>query len=187
MVTIVSLWLAILLSGVIVWIVSAVIWTVLPYHKSDFNKLPDEDAALQALKRQSIEPGQYNIPHASARSEMNTPEFRKKLEEGPVGFLTVQSRGIPKMGKSMVLAFIYYLLVGVVVAYVASRTLAPGTEYLTVFRLTGTVSWLAYGAAYFPDAIWFGRPWSAVGKNLFDALIYGLLTAGVFGWLWPKL
>ena len=62
----------------------------------------------------------------------------------------------------------------------------PAVRRLAVFRITGTVAWLAYGAATVPDAIWFGRPWSAIGKNLFDALMYGLLTAGVFGWLWPR-
>ena len=36
-----------------------------------------------------------------------------------------------------------------------------------------------------PDAIWFGRPWSFVMKGQFDALLYALLTAGVFGWMWP--
>jgi len=62
----------------------------------------------------------------------------------------------------------------------------PAVRRLAVFRITGTVAWLAYGAATVPDAIWFGRPWSAIGKNLFDALMYGLLTAGFFGWLWPR-
>jgi hypothetical protein len=71
------------------------------------------------------------------------------------------------------------------VAYLTGRTLSPGTEYLTVFRVAGTTAWLAYGAASVTDAIWFGRPWSSVVKTLIDALIYGMLTAGVFGWLWP--
>jgi hypothetical protein len=37
-----------------------------------------------------------------------------------------------------------------------------------------------------PDAVWFGRPWSAVGKQAVDALVYALLTGGVFGWLWSS-
>ncbi len=37
------------------------------------------------------------------------------------------------MGRNMVLSFVYYLLIGVAVAYVATRTLAPGTDYLAVF------------------------------------------------------
>ena len=48
-----------------------------------------------------------------------------------------------------------------------------------------TTAWLAYGAAYVSDAIWFGRTWKAIGKFQFDALLYGLVTAGIFGWLWP--
>ena len=88
------------------------------------------------------------------------------------------------MGKNMALTFVFYLVISAIVAYVASRTLAPGSDYLAVFRVIGTVAWLAYGAAVIQDAIWFGRPWSSVIKSVFDALVYALLTAGVFGWLW---
>ena len=93
---------------------------------------------------------------------------------------------LPSMGKNMVISLIFYLVVGIFVAYLASRFLSIGTEYLTVFRLTGTVAFVAYGMGIIPDAIWFGRPWGAVVKNLLDALLYALLTAGVFGWLWPN-
>ena len=89
------------------------------------------------------------------------------------------------MTKSLVLSFVFYVAVSVVVAYLTSRTLAAGIDYLQVFRVAGTTAWLAYGFAVIPEAIWFGRPWSAVVKNLLDALLYALLTAGVFGWLWP--
>jgi hypothetical protein len=89
------------------------------------------------------------------------------------------------MPRNMVLTFVFYLVVSTVVAYVASRSLAPGAEYLSVFRLTGVIAWLAYGFAVIPDAIWFGRPWPGVFKTLVDAFAYALLTAGVFAWLWP--
>jgi hypothetical protein len=56
-------------------------------------------------------------------------------------------------------------------------------DYLEIFRITCTVAWAAYGIAFIQDSIWFGRPWSTTIKNLLDALIYGLLTGGVFGWL----
>jgi hypothetical protein len=117
---------------------------------------------------------------------MNQPDSRKKFEEGPVGFITILPTGVPAMRTNMVLSFVYYLFIGFVIAYIASRTLAPGAEYLSVFRVTSTVAWLAYAAALVPDAVWFGRPWSAVGKHVVDALVYALLTGGVFGWLWPS-
>lgn len=186
MVALGALWQPILVSGLIVWIVSFLVWAVLPYHQSDYKELPDEDAAIAALRPQKLSPGQYNIPHLPSRNDLRKPEIIKKFHEGPAGFLTVMPRGMPAAGKSMMFALVYYLAVGFCVAYLASRTLGAGADYLAVFRVTGTVAWLAYGAAVVPDAIWFGRPWSAVAKLLFDALVYALLTAGVFGWLWPQ-
>jgi ABC-type Co2+ transport system permease subunit len=89
------------------------------------------------------------------------------------------------MAKPMLLSLLYYLVVGVVVAYLVSRTLAPGTDYLTVFRVAGTVAWCAYFFAAVPDAIWFGKPWTSTAKLLVESIVYALLTGGVFGSLWP--
>ena len=185
MVTIGALWLPILLSAVAVWVASAIIWMVMPHHKSDFAKLPDEDAARQALAPQQLVPGQYSIPYAASAKDAQDPETVRKFEEGPVGFLTVVPSGAPTMGSKIGLSMIFYLVISVIVAYLASRVLDPGADYLAVFRVTGTVAWLAYGTATVPDAIWFGRPWSVVVKGLLDSLLFGLLTAGFFGWGWP--
>ena len=187
MVIISELWLPILLSAVFVWIVSAIIWMVLPHHKSDFKPLPDEDGARKALTPQNLEPGVYNIPHMETMDAVKQPESQKLFDEGPVGFLTIVPRGVPAMGGKIFQSFIFFLIVSVLVAYVVGRTLAPGTEYLTVFRLAGTTAWLAYGWGIIPSAIWFGRPWSHVIKDMIDALVYALLTAGTFGWLYPKI
>lgn len=185
MVTLGSLWLAIVLSSVIVWIASALIWMALPYHKTDFKGLPDEEAARNVLGSQSLAPGQYDIPHCTSMKDMQQPEGRQKFEQGPVGFITILPNQLPPMPRNMVLTVVFYLIVSTLVAYVAGRTLAPGADYLEVFRITSVVAWLAYGFAVIPDAIWFGRPWSSIVKTLVDALAYALLTAGVFGWLWP--
>lgn len=184
MVTLGSLWLPIVLSAGLVWITSAIIWMVLPHHKKDYQGLPDEDATRAVLNPQNLRPGQYNIPHCESMADMKKPEVQKKFDEGPVGFITILPNGMPAMGRNMALTFVFYLVISVIVAYVASRTLAPGSEYLAVFRVVATVTWLAYGTAVIQDAIWFGRPWSSVIKSLFDALVYALVTAGVFGWLW---
>ena len=185
MVTIGSLWLAILLSSLFAWIASALVWTVLPHHKKDFKAVPDEEAARNALGS-DLAPGQYNIPHAESQADMKNPEIVKKFKDGPNAFVTVLPKGIPNMGKSMGLSFVFNLFIGLVVAYLASRTLDASAAYLTVFRVVGTTAWLGYGTAVIQDAIWFGRPWSYVGKNLVDALFYALLTGGTFGWLWPN-
>ena len=107
MVTISSLWLAILLSAILVWIASALVWMVLPYHKNDYRALPDEEAVRNALKSKEISPGQYNIPHVLSRKDLQKDEVRKKFEEGPLGYITILPNGVPKMGKNMVLSFLY--------------------------------------------------------------------------------
>ena len=144
-----------------------------------------EDAVRRALTPQGVVPGQYSIPYAVSGKDLQDPETARRFEEGPVGILTVMPSGAPTMGSKIILSFVFYLLISTVVAYMASRTLDPGADYLAVFRVAGTAAWLAYGTATVPDAIWFGRPWSGIVKGLLDALAYGLLTAGFFAWLWP--
>ncbi len=185
MITIPALIPPILLATALAWIASALIWTVLPWHKKDFARLPDEAATLGALKAQNLAAGQYVFPHTTSPGDMKEPGVRQKFEEGPAGFMTVLPRGVPAMGKAMALSAVFNVVVSIAVAYLASRTLAAGADYMAVFRVTGAVAWMAYGAAVIPEAIWFGRPWSSTFKGLGDALIYALLTAGAFAALWP--
>lgn len=178
-----ALWLPILLSALAVWVVSFIVWAVLPWHRSDYAKLPNEEAARAALK--DAPPGAYNIPHLPTRDALKQPEYRRKFEEGPAGFLYLLPHRVPTMGKPLVQWFVYNLVMALMAGYVAAATIAPGADYLQVFQVVATVTWLAYGFGMITESIWFGRPWSLSLKNLVDALIYGLLTAGFFGWLWP--
>lgn len=183
MVSLASLWLPVVLSAVAVFVVSALVWMVLPWHRKDFRGLPDEARAREALR--DAPPGMYTVPHAARREDYQGAEHKKKLDEGPVAFVVMLPKGDPSMSRSLALWFVWCLVVSFTAAYLASRTLAPGTDYLEVFRVTGTAAWLAYSWASVQEGIWFGRPWSHVAKQLFDGLLYGLVTAGFFGWLWP--
>jgi len=186
MVPISALWLPILLSAVIVFIASSIMHMVLPLHKSDYRKLPDEDRVLDALRAASITPGPaYHFPFTTHK-EMKQPEVVEKFKRGPVGLITVFPSGPPAMGKFLAQWFVYCLVVGVFVAYLTGRTRAPGTYYLEVFRIAGTVAFLGYSVALIQESIWKAQPWSVTFKHIFDGLIYGLLTAGTFGWLWPR-
>jgi hypothetical protein len=182
MIAITSLWLPIVLSAALVWIASALVWTVLPHRRKEFRGLPDEEAARNALR---AAPGEYSIPYAADASAMKDPEHRRKMEEGPVAYVRVVPSGGPSMGRPMALSFLYYLVIGVVVAYLTSRTLDPGAHYLSVFRVAGAVAWTAHFFAAVPDSIWFGKPWTSTAKLFVESLVYGLLTAGSFGALWP--
>jgi hypothetical protein len=185
MVSLTSLWLPILLSAVVVFIVSSIVHMALGYHRSDYTKLPNEDAIVGAMHEAGVTRGMYMFPHMSSPKEMNSPEMLEKYERGPVGILAIIPSGPPAMGKLLALWFVYTLIVSFFAAYLAAATLAAGTHYLGVFRVVGTAAFLAYGIGYFVDPIWKGGLWSVSLKNMFDGLVYALFTAGVFGWLWP--
>ena len=185
MVGIVALWLPILLSAVIVFFASAIVHMALRYHWSDYSRMPGEDHVRDAIRKGGVGPGEYNFPHAASPAEMRAPDIVERFKQGPVGLITVLPSGEPAMGKNLVQWFVYSLVVGVLAAYVAGRTLGAGAEYLQVFRVAGTVAFVAYAGAQPIESIWKGRKWSTTGKNILDGLIYALLTAGTFGWLWP--
>ena len=103
----------------------------------------------------------------------------------PVGVLTLKAPGPMSMGSSMGQWFVFVLAVSAATAYLASGTVLWGASVRHVFRVVGTVSFLAYGAGMIPGAIWMGKPWSIAIKEIIDAVIYGLVTAATFAWLWP--
>jgi nucleoside recognition membrane protein YjiH len=186
MVSIAALWLPILLSAVIVFVASSIIHMLLPLHKSDYRKLPEEEKVQEALRSAGVTPGRvYFFPHCSHR-EMKSPATVEKFKRGPVGHLTIIPSAPPALGKFLAQWFLYCIVVGVFVAYVTGRTRLPGTNYLEVFRIAGTTAFLGYSIALIQESIWKGQTWGVTFKHIIDGLIYALLTAGTFGWLWPR-
>lgn len=186
MITIFSLWLPILLSAVFVFVVSSVIHMMLKYHQTDFRGLPKEDEVMNALRPFQIPPGEYVFPFAGSTEAMKKPEYAEKAKKGPVAFITVMENGIPGMGASLALWFLYCIIVSIFAAYVAGRALQPGDSYLAVFRFAGVTAFAGYALALMQNSIWYKRSWSTTAKSMFDGLIYASFTAGTFGWLWPR-
>lgn len=183
MVPVMSLWAPILLSAVLVFVASSIFHMVLPYHRSDFRKVPAEDELMESLRRLGVPPGNYVMPHAGSPRAMKDPAFIEKKKRGPVAVLTVMRN--PSMAASLIQWFFYCAVASVFAAYIAGRALGPGEEYLSVFRFAGCTAFVGYGLALWQNSIWYKIAWSTTLKSNFDSLIYGLLTGGVFGWLWP--
>jgi hypothetical protein len=118
MVSIISLWLPIVLSAVIVFIASSVIHMLLKYHNSDFRKVPAEDEVMAALRPFNIPPGEYVFPRCDGHEAMKDPAYQEKLKQGPVAFMTVMD-GDFGMVKSLVLWFLYCIVIGIFAAYMA--------------------------------------------------------------------
>ena len=185
MVPLVSLWIPILAAAALVFVVSSIIHMVLGYHRNDLARVPSEDGVMDALRPFNLSPGDYMLPYAGTSAAMKDPQFTEKLKRGPVAMLRAYPSGPFSMGASLAQWFAYCVLVSLFAAYIAGRALGPGVPYLDVFRFSGTVAFAGYALAQMQDSIWYKRKWSTTLKNMFDGLIYALVTAGVFGWLWP--
>jgi hypothetical protein len=185
MVPLLSLWLPILLSAILVFVVSSIVHMVLPHHRNDFRRVPDEDAALAALRGLRLPPADYALPYAATPSDMKDPAYTAKVEEGPVALITVMPAGPPNMAKSLAWWFVLTLVVSLFAAYLASRALPPGADFAAVLRFAGATAFAGYALGLWQQSIWYGRPWTTSLKSTLDGLAYALVTGAVMGWLWP--
>ena len=180
-----ALWLPILVSAVFVFITSSLLHMVLPWHKSDYRQLPSEDRMLDTFRSFGVAPGDYMAPRPSSREDMRSPAFLEKMKKGPVLVLTVIPGG-GSFATNLVQWFVYAIVMSIFAAYIAGRALPPGTHYLQVFRFAGATAFIGYSAALWQSSIWYRRSWLTTTKLTVDGLLYGMLTAGTFGWLWPR-
>ena len=180
-----SLLLPILLSAVFVFIASSIIHMATPWHAGDYRRVPNEDAVAASLRAHAVPPGDYMMPRPSSMKEMSSPEFLEKRRQGPVMVFTMMPSGEMSMTSNLVQWFVYLLAVGLFTAYVAGLALARGTEYMPVFRLVGATAFMGYALALAQMSVWYRRNWGTTLRSMVDGLVYALITAGTFGWLWP--
>ena len=186
MVSLGVLWLPIVLSAVLVFVLSSIIHMVLRYHNADYTRLPNEDAVREAIRSGNPAPKQYIIPYCASPKEMESPEMKRKFAEGPIGVLNLKPTGSYGMGANLVQWFLFALLVSLLVAYVARHALPPGAPYLEVLRFAGCVAFVGYSLALWEMLIWYKRAWGTTIRSTIDGLIYGLLTGCTLGYFWPK-
>jgi hypothetical protein len=186
MVSLPSLWLPIVISAVVVFLASFVLHMVLTYHHSDFRKMPAEDDVMEALRRFNLPEGDYLVPKPDNMAALKSKAYQEKLTRGPVLVATVFRGGRQGMGLQLGQWFVFCLVVSVFAGYMATRSLDSGAPYLRVSQIASTTAFLGYVMARWSDVIWYRRSVATAVKSTIDGLIYGLLTGGVFGWLWPK-
>ena len=180
------LWLPILIAAVFVFFASFLMHMVLSYHRTDYRRVPSEDAVMDALRPFNIAPGDYMLPCAGSPAAARSPEFLAKHKKGPVLLMTAMRPGDMRMRGRLINWFLFCVVVGTFAAYLTGRALPPGAPYLEVFRFAATVAFLGYALAHWEGTIWYSRSGMTTLKQTIDGLIYGLLTGGVFGWLWPR-
>lgn len=186
MVSLLSLAVPIVVAAVLVFVASSVIHMVLTYHKADFSKLPNEDEVLEILRRQNVPHGDYVAPYCDSPQTMKEPAYQDKMKRGPGLVVTVWPTGSFNMGSTLAQWFVYILVVSLFTGYVLSRVFPAGADYMAIFRIAGTVAFMGYALGTPAASIWYQKKWGATLRAMIDGLIYGLMTAGAFGWLWPR-
>jgi hypothetical protein len=181
-----ALWLPILLSAVVVFVISSLVHMVFKWHASDYNTLPNEDAVRDAIRAGHPAPGRYVMPYCKEMKDMAGEEMKQKYTDGPVGHLTLLPNGVPNMGKYLGQWFIWSLIIAVVAAFLTTK--AYSMEHFharAAAKFVGALTFIAHGFGTITESIWVGRPWWQSAKYLLDAALYGLGSALVFFWLWP--
>src|SRR5437867_3419973 len=178
-----TLWLPIVVSTVIVFVASNILWMALPFwHRRDYGKLAEEGRVLDALS--AAKSGQYILPFVNWGKL--PPAEREEMAKRPMALLLVRNPAKFSFPAALVAWIVDLLVINILIAYIPAVTLRPGTPYLEVFRIVGTAGILAYSFNSVSDSIWYGKPWPVTAKVFVDGITYGLLTAGTFGWLWPR-
>jgi hypothetical protein len=186
MVPILALWLPILAAALIVFLASSLMHMVLRFHKNDYTQSQNESDVMESMRKAGVKPGDYMMPYASSTDALKSPAFFEKYERGPVAVITIMPGGKPAMGGQLLQWFIYCIVVGIFAAYITGRALQPDARYLAVFRFAGATAFIGYSLALCQQSIWYKKSWRSTIKSMIDGLVYGLLTGGTFGWLWPN-
>src|SRR5512137_1132417 len=143
-----ALWLPVVLSAILAFVVSAASHMVLPWRKGEWGRITAADP-LQASLR-GLPPGQYMFPASPEPRDQMKKEWLDRWSAGPSGWITVAPPGPVRMGRNMGLS---------VVAYLAVAALGPAARGATVLRVVTTVAFLAYGTGTVFHSIWYHRPW----------------------------
>jgi hypothetical protein len=180
-----SLLLPVVLASVAVFFVSMIVHMVLPYHKSDYGNVPNDDAAIEAIRSLKLAPDDYAVPNPRLPDGGKNPDFIANFERGPSFHMTVMNPGKMNMGRYMGTWFLFTLLIAAIAGWVTGSIVPPGGNRHAAFHYGAIITACCYGFGAWPLSIWYHRKWSTALKGTLDAILYGLATGAVFMWMWP--
>lgn len=178
-----SLWLPILVTTVVLFFASFLAWVVLPHHKPDIKSWPDEGALLRFVRDSGVSPGEYMFPLIDQK-DLKEEWAVRRYEEGPWGMVNIWPAK-PNMGANMIKTVLFFLAVTILVAYVGLAALPAGAAFGEVFRIVGVTAILAHTTGGICREIWFTRPLRAKLMDALDGIVFGLLTGVIFALMWP--
>ena len=175
-----ALWLPIILCTVVLFFASFAAWVILPHHFSDKKKLADEDAVMNLVRELKIPPGNYMFPYAESKQDQASKEFQEKYAAGPTGLLDVYQP--VNMPMNMLWTVVFFLITSIFIGYIPFVACPPGTEFMKVFRIAGTIGVLTHASSGVLNGIWFRK---RLVTDIIDGVVFGLLLGLIFAFLWP--
>lgn len=180
-----SFWLPILLSAVFVFLASAVINMALKFwHAPDMKGFANEDEVAAAIRRGNPAPGLYMMPFCDPATYKD-PAVQAKFDQGPVAKIYLSANGMKSLGAHLGAWFLLCLAISIVCAGLAGAVLPRNADVHAIWHTVGLAALLGYSFGEPTNAIWRGQPWIVSLKYMVDGLVYAVLTAATFAWLWP--
>jgi len=192
MVALSSLWFAIAVTSIVIFFASAIMWMLLPHHKKDIqfinctdaDKEADKEAAfIDAVNAAALKPGMYMYPGCDAK-DYKSDEGKARYNNGPWGTLTIYP-GKPNFPMNLLKTFITFFVITLFVAYITGLSVGAGADYMQVFRVSGAAAMLGHCMGGITSDFFMGKPSRLIITELFDKVVYALLTAGMFASMWP--
>ena len=179
-----AIWLPTLVAAVAVFVVSALIHMVIRWHQHDEGKIPNEDAVADALR--GLPAGEYRFPYAASMDEMKSPAYQEKAARGMGRVGIYQGDMGAGFRNALIMWFVYCLVASFLAGHVALGALGRNTDHHDILHTVGLTAFAGYGLALAQQSIWGPKKWWPTTKSLIDALVYAIVTALVFVWLWPR-
>lgn len=181
-----QLWLPIVLSAVFVFVASALINMFLKFwHMPDYRGFANEEEVAAAIRKSGATPGAYMMPYCKGHEALKDPAMQEKFKLGPVAHVNIRPSGMMNMGSFLGQWFVFCLFVSVACAGLAWHALPAHPDSHVAFHTIGVAALLAYSFGEIPNAIWRAQPWSMTIKYFIDGVVYAIITAATFCWLWP--
>lgn len=165
-------------GAAILFVWSALAWTMLPLHHHTFKYTPNQDPIMEAINQNLDESGVYAVPNVDNRDiKLFDPEYKKAYKElqesmeGQPSSMIVYSKSW-NMGPSV---FLYGFLFQFILAFIASLLLAlVGGSLTSFFDRWWVVMLLAVFVsvqAYLMEWNWMGFSWHYVRDMIVDVMI----------------
>lgn len=180
-----SFWLPILLSAVFVFLASAVINMALKFwHMPDSRGFSNEDEVAAAIRRGDPAPGLYMMPFCDPATYKD-PAVQAKFNQGPVAKIYLSASGVKNLGAHLGAWFLLCLVISIACAGLAAGALPRNPGAHAIWHTVGLAALLGYAFGEPTHSIWRGQPWIVSLKYAIDGLVYAIITATTFAWLWP--